>query len=268
MQTCYLSNREFVRKIPCMVTLDSIVSFCERRTRNAEIKDFPPAKNGLQIQNGGSVSKIGAAVDAGKIPFEKAVAAGVDFLIVHHGLYWAPPEPLISAAYEKVRLALQSNLAVYSSHLPLDCHPEIGNNALLAKALGLVRNDSFLPYEGTDIGLIASAPPSRMELRERLGKLFPAGVTSIEYGSERPRQIAILTGSGSSAVDCLKEAGVDTLITGELKQNFFNTAQEKGLNLYLCGHYRTEVFGVEALGREVARYFNLPFEFIGTDCPL
>jgi len=250
------------------MNLDSIVSFCDRRTRISEIKDFPPAKNGLQIENSGQVSKIGAAVDAGKIPFERAVASGIDFLIVHHGLYWSPPEPLTGTAYTKIHMALNGNLAVYSSHLPLDCHPEIGNNALVAKSLGLSRNRTFLPYEGTDIGLIVSAPESRLELKSRLEKLFPGGVTAIEEGSEKPGQVAILTGSGSSAVEYLREAGVDTLITGELKQNYFNIAQELGLNLYLCGHYRTEVFGVQALGREVARYFDLPFEFIETDCPL
>lgn len=251
-----------------MVELTQIVSFCDRRTRRTEITDFPPAQNGLQIENHGMVRKIGAAVDAGAEPFRKAVEAGVDFLIMHHGLYWVPPVPLTGVAYQKTRLAIENNLALYASHLPLDCHPEIGNNALLAKALGLSRNDTFLPYEGNQIGLLANAPDSRDELRERLEKLFQGKITCIEAGSANPRRIAILTGSGSSAVEHLPTLGVDTLITGELKQHFFNYAQEHHLNLYLCGHYQTETFGVKALGGEVSKYFDLPFEFIPTDCPL
>lgn len=251
-----------------MVELEKVVSFCDRRTRRKEITDFPPAHNGLQIENNGMVTKIGAAVDAGEKPFEAATSQGIDFLIVHHGLYWVPPVPLTGAAYRKVRNAVEKNLAVYGSHLPLDCHPEIGNNALLAKALELTRIETFLPYEGTNIGLVTTAPPDRNELKKRLERLFPGGVVAIEEGSVRPQKIAILTGSGSSAVEHLSSIGVDTLITGELKQHFFNIAQEEKLNLYTCGHYRTETFGVRALAEEAAKYFNLPCEFVATECPL
>ncbi len=251
-----------------MVELQKVVSFCDRRTRRVDIKDFPPAHNGLQIENNGVVSKIGAAVDAGERPFEEAVRHGIDFLIVHHGLYWVPPVPLTGAAYRKITTAVTNNLAVYGSHLPLDCHPEMGNNALLAKALDLTRVETFLPYEGNNIGLITTAPPTREELRHRLERLFPGGVVAIEEGSDQPRKIAILTGSGSSAVEHLASIGVDTLITGELKQHFFNIAQEQRLNLYTCGHYRTETFGVRALAEEAAKYFDLPCEFVASDCPL
>ena len=251
-----------------MIDIAKIVSFCDRRTRRAEITDFPSACNGLQLENTGKATKIGAAVDAGEEPFRKAVEQGIDFLIVHHGLFWTPPAPITGPAYRKIRLAIENNLAVYSSHLPLDCHPEIGNNALLAKALDLSRIETFLPHEGTPIGLVTTAPESRSELRARLERLFPGGVTAIEEGSERPAKIAILTGSGSSAVEHLAPIGVDTLITGELKQHFFNLAQENGLNLFACGHYRTETFGVRALAEETAKYFDLPCEFVATDCPL
>ncbi len=250
-----------------MVELEKVVSFCDRRTRRAEISDFPPAYNGLQLENRGGVGKIGAAVDAGEVPFRKAIEDGVDFLIVHHGMYWVPPVPLAGSAFRKIRSAVENNLAVYGSHLPLDCHPEIGNNALLAKALELTRMDTFLPYEGTNIGLVATAPESRAELKTRLEGLFPGNVVAVEEGSERPQKIAILTGSGSSAVEHLPAIGVDTLVTGELKQHFFNIAQEQRLNRSACGPYRTETFGVQALAREAARYFELPWCFIPTECP-
>ncbi len=251
-----------------MQTLQAILNHCDQRLRTAEIADFPGAENGLQVENNGTVRKIGAAVDAGLEPFRRAVEAGVDFLIVHHGLFWAPPFPISGSNREKIALAIENNLAVYSAHLPLDAHPEIGNNAEIAKLLKLSAIGSFLPYEGTDIGLLAKGGLERETLRERLETAFPRGVTTIEFGSGQPESIAILSGSGRSAIPELKKTGTDTLITGELRQEHFNQAQELGLNLYICGHYATETLGVSALAKELSEAFGLPWEFLRTDCPL
>jgi len=252
-----------------MATLQDIVAFCDHRTRRADVKDFDGAHNGLQIENTGTVTKVGAAVDAGLRPFEAAIAAGIDFLICHHGLFWTPPIPLVGTQYRKVKAALDGNLAVYGAHLPLDCHPEIGNNALLAKALGLKKIDTFLNYEGNDIATVAQGPAGgRAELSQKLQTLFPETCQAIEYGSEQPKRIGILTGSGQSAVPHLLENGIDTLITGELRQHHFNMAQELGLNLYPCGHYATEVFGVKALAAEAAEKFQIEWQFIGQPCRL
>lgn len=141
-----------------MAQLQNIVAFCDQRTRRAEVKDFDGAYNGLQIENNGTVTKIGAAVDAGQRPFEAAITAGIDFLICHHGLFWTPPIPLTGASAHKVKTAFDGNLAVYGAHLPLDCHPEIGNNALLAKELGLKKVDTFLNYEGNEMATVALGP--------------------------------------------------------------------------------------------------------------
>ena len=251
-----------------MAKLEEIVRFCNERTECCEIPDFPGSENGLQVTNGGEVSKVGATVDAGLEPFRKAAEAGIDFLIVHHGLYWNPPVPLVGTAYEKVKLLLDRNIALYGSHLPLDRHPEIGNNAILARKLELTPRTTFLPHEGVDVGLLAKGSLSRDELRSKLEALFPQGISTMEFGSEKPEGIAILTGSGQSAVDKILEAGADTLITGELRQHHFNVAQEQRLNLYACGHYATETFGVDALAREVSEQFGIPYQFIETTCPL
>ena len=250
-----------------MASLQKIAAFCDKRTRRHEIKDFKGACNGLQFENTGVIQKVGASVDAGLIPFQKAVDRNVDLLIVHHGMYWSPLQPITGVKFQKVNTLLNGGLAVYSSHLPLDCHSEIGNNALLAKEIGLQPTGTFLDYEGTDIGLITEGI-SRLDLIEKLQKTFDDKLQSIEFGSEKPNKIAILTGSGSSAVSELKRIGVDTLITGELRQNHYNQAQEEGLNLYLCGHYATEVYGVCALAKEISQKFEIPWEFIATDCPL
>lgn len=248
-------------------TLDALVQYCDQRTRRSAFKDAPGAFNGLQVANNGRVTKIGAAVDAGAAPFAQAVAAGVDFLIVHHGMYWDMPRPLVGPVYDRVATLMRGNCALYSNHLPLDGHPEIGNNALLAKQLGLKRTRGFLVRDGEAIGCIADGKIARPALRAKLEKLY-SRVIAIECGSASPRGVAFCSGSGNSAVPELKAAEVDTLVTGELREEWFNRAQEEKLNLYICGHYATEVHAIRALGEELAKKFKLPFEFIATDNPL
>jgi dinuclear metal center YbgI/SA1388 family protein len=191
----------------------------------------------------------------------------VDFLIVHHGMYWDMPRPLTGAAYARVATLIRGDCALYSNHLPLDGHPEIGNNALLAKQLGLKRRQPFLVRDGEAIGCVADSRLTRSALRHRLETLYPR-VVAIECGSARPRRIAFCSGAGNSAVPELAAAGADTLVTGELREEWFNRAQEEKLNLYCCGHYATEVHAVQALAAELAKKFRLPWEFIRTDNPL
>ncbi len=250
-----------------MISLDDLVLYCDKRTRRAAFKDAPGAFNGLQVANNGSVSKIGAAVDSGVAPFQKAVAAGVDFLIVHHGMYWDMPRPLVGPVYQRVATLIRGNCALYSNHLPLDGHPQIGNNALLAKQLGLRPTRPFLVRDGETIGWIADEAINRSALKAKLERLY-GRVIAIECGLRQPRGVAFCSGSGNSAVPELGAAGVDTLVTGELREEWFNRAQEENLNLYLCGHYATEVHAVKALAAELAKKFRLPWEFIATENPL
>jgi dinuclear metal center YbgI/SA1388 family protein len=250
-----------------MTTLEDIVAYCDKRTRRSAFKDAPGALNGLQLGNAGRVTRIGAAVDAGLVPFAQAAAAGVDFLIVHHGMYWDMPRPLTGPAYARVATLVNAHCALYSSHLPLDAHPQIGNNALLARQLGLRATSGFLPNPGGDIGRIAPCRLTRAALRGKLESLYPR-VIAIEFGSAKPKAIAFCSGSGNSAIAPLLETGIDTLVTGELREEWFNVAQENGLNLYLCGHYATEVHAVRALAAEVSAKFGLPWEFIATENPL
>jgi dinuclear metal center YbgI/SA1388 family protein len=251
-----------------MPSLTKLIDFCNKRLSIDTINDFPGSLNGLQVENDGRVSKVGAAVDAGLIPFQMASKKGIDFLIVHHGLFWTPPTPFTGVNYEKIKHCIDHNLAVYASHLPLDCHQEIGNNAILASKLELSPQGTFLNYEGNDIGLLTKYTETRDDLMASLQNIFPNGIIRMEFGPERPKQVAILTGSGQSAFNEIDRHEVDTFITGELKQNHFNLAQEMNLNVYTCGHYETETFGVKALAQEVAETFCIPFEFVDTQCPL
>lgn len=250
-----------------MPTSFELAAWCDERTRRSAFVDAPGAFNGLQMANSGKVTKIGAAVDAGVIPFQKAAAAGVDFLIVHHGMYWDMPRPLTGPVYKRVATLFRADCALYSSHLPLDSHPEIGNNAILARQLGLKPSRGFIPNPGGDIGLICENGFTRDQLESTLRQHY-ARVIAINYGSTQPREVALCTGSGNSALRELAGTGVDTLITGELREEHFNLAQEAQLNLFLCGHYATEVHAVQALAAELSAKFSLPWEFITTENPL
>lgn len=250
-----------------MPNLADLVAFCDQATRRGAWKDHPNALNGLQLENNGLVTKIGAAVDAGRVPFERAAAAGVDFLIVHHGLYWTAPQPLVGVHYARFSTAIRANLAVYGCHLPLDGHPDLGNNALLARELGLSPDQTFLtPAGGEPVAWTAPLSASRAELHDALKSRY-ARVVAVEHGSAHPKRVAFCSGSGNSAVPELPLLGVDTLVTGELREEWYNFAEEHRLNLYCCGHYATEVHGVRALAEAASRHFGLPWEFIATENP-
>lgn len=251
-----------------MPKLEELTKFCNKRTLMREIKDFSGAFNGLQFANNGTVAKIGASVDAGLIPFQKAIDEGVDFLIVHHGMFWHGTKPIVGTEYMKVKSLIEGNLAVYSCHLPLDAHSEIGNSAILARELGIQPSGTFAPYEGVDIGFVGSWSQSRDNLKQAIHTLFDGAFSAMEFGSDVPGKVCVVTGSGASVVEMVKSTGADTLVTGELRQHHYNQAQELGLNLYACGHYATETFGVKALAAEAAAKFGIEWEFIATDCPL
>jgi len=249
-----------------MASLDDLVTFCNERTRLSAYTDAPGARNGLQVANNGAVTKIGAAVDAGLVPFQQAQAAGIDFLIVHHGMYWDMPQPLTGPVYRRVKTLFEANCALYSNHLPLDGHPEIGNNALLAQQLGLRPDQPFMIYDGEAVSCSAPWRGSAEDLVASLETHYDS-VSPILYGSARPERIAFCSGSGNSALKELLKTGIDTMVTGELREEHFNVIQENALNVILCGHYATEVHAVQALAAEVAAKFDLPWEFIKTENP-
>lgn len=261
------ADRPFGQPQKRMADLSEVVSWCDARVRTADFKDFPGAHNGLQVANGGEITRVGAAVDAGLAAFEMARERGIDFVIVHHGLLWESAQRVTGRHHRKLKLLLDSGIAVYSSHLPLDGHPQIGNNALLAKMLGLEIEDWPFRHEGQPVGCVARLPYPRADLAEALRGRFPH-VTAMEFGPEAPERVGIVSGGGGAYVGELRKLGLDTYVTGELAQHHFNFAQEEGLNLYCGGHYATETFGVCALAAEVAERFGLTWEFLDTGCPL
>ena len=245
-----------------MPALHSIVQHLDRTLRTADIADYPGAWNGLQIENSGAVKKVAAAVDACEAVIAEAVARGVSLLLVHHGLFWSGVQPLTGAVRRKVKAALDADLAIYSSHLPLDLHPTLGNNALLAEALGFRRCEPFFEMKGQAIGVQTKAALSLEELSRRLERALGSAPHLAPGGPAKTARIGIVTGGAGGEVAQAAVEGVDTFITGEGPHHSYTLAEELGVNLFYGGHYATETFGVKALAVHLAKKFSVPWEFI------
>lgn len=248
--------------------MDKAVKFCNEYLDIDSVKDEMCACNGLQFENNGIISKIGSAVDSNLLIIEQAVEQKVDFLIVHHGLFWNENMPITEVLYKKYKLLLEHNIAVYGAHLPLDGHLEIGNNIAIVNKLQL----NILEHEMIDQECqfrlpVCSTDLSINELSTRISDLFP-GTRNILFGPQNPQRIVVCSGAIGRLIYSLPRYKIDTLITGEIKQNMFGFAYENKLNIFACGHYATEVFGVQSVGRILAEKFHLPEVFLSEKCEI
>lgn len=230
--------------------------------------DYPAALNGLQVDHHGPVRRLAAAVDVSRRVIEGAAAAGANFLLVHHGLFFGGAQRVVGSTWARYRALFDADMAVYAAHLPLDSHPELGNNVLLARALGLTPADRFAAYAGVPIGvagrceLATEALLARADAfarahggRARASALAP-GRSTLHWG--------ICTGAGASS-ETLREAeqaGIDTLIVGEGPHHTAVEAPERGMVVIYAGHYATETLGVAAAAERVASEFGLPWTMV------
>ncbi len=281
---------------PAATDLAELVAALDAELACPDLPDYGGAWNGLQIANrSGRVQRIAAAVDASLPVFRQAIDSGADLLLVHHGMFWQGVQPLTGAAFEKVRLAIDHNLALYSAHLPLDAHPTLGNNARLAQALGLEPlseqdsgtsagagaatgdHDTATPgpspsppagwhpcfdYKGLAVGLKARVEVARDDLLLRVRRAVGGPVHCCPGGPDPIRRLAVVTGGAGSEVGRMPAEGVDTLITGEGPHWTYSMAEELGVNVIYAGHYATETFGVKALADWLEQRFGLPWTFI------
>jgi dinuclear metal center YbgI/SA1388 family protein len=201
-------------------------------------------------------------VDASVATVTLAAAAGADLLVVHHGLFWSETQPWTGKRYELLRLLVENNLAVYSSHLPLDAHPKLGNNAQLAALLGLKNLKPFFATHGQTIGFQARAGISRDELARKLEAAVGGRVTVIPGGPQQCRRLGVVTGGAGADLKVAAAEGVDTFITGEGPHWTYALAEDLGLNVFYGGHYATETFGVRALAAALSKKFRVPWEFV------
>ena len=245
-----------------MLFLSEIVRYIDDYLRICEIEDWPNALNGLQIENSGRVTKIGAAVDVSTRVLTQAAKKDVDFLIVHHGLFWPGLRPVTGALRRQVTLALENDIALYSAHLPLDVHPKVGNNAQLAGLLGFKLTQPFLEEKGQLVGLKTRASLPLEELARSLRRAVGGAIKSFNFGPKKTNTIGIITGGAGSAIDKAAREKIDTLITGEAPHWAAVAAEELEMNLLLGGHYATETFGVKALATQLSRRSKIPWIFI------
>ncbi|MEY2480164.1 MAG: hypothetical protein QOI04_1091 [Verrucomicrobiota bacterium] len=245
-----------------MPSTNELVAYCNDYLRVSEIEDWPNALNGLQIDNSGTVKKIGAAVDVSTRALQAAAERGIDFLIVHHGLFWPGLQTVTGALYRQLKMAFEHDIALYSAHLPLDLHSEVGNNAQLAASLGFNTTEPFLEAKGQPIGVRVYVDLAREELTSRLEKSLGATVKTFPFGPSRTNAVAIVSGGAGSEIARVADAKIDTFITGEADHWVTVAAREFGMNLFLGGHYATETFGVKALAAHLSERFKLPWEFL------
>jgi dinuclear metal center YbgI/SA1388 family protein len=249
-----------------MAQLDSIVAYLDQSLRTAEFTDFPGAVNGLQLTNVGEVRHVIAAVDASLPVVQSAVAAAAGrpaLLVVHHGMFWQGAQPITGAFHRKLKTAMDSGLAIYSSHLPLDVHPEWGNNVLLARAIGLEAPVPFLDGRDGPMGLKGRWKGTRKDLADRISDVLEGGRVHICPGGPNSLGcVGIITGGAGSEVATVAACGVDTFITGEGPHWSHPLAEELGINVLYAGHYATETFGVKALAKEIAEKFVISWEFV------
>lgn len=243
-------------------SLMSVVGYCDRLLKTDRFTDWDGAVNGLQMENRGSIHRIAATVDATLATVRMAVAVQADFLIVHHGMFWGKTQPWTGKRAELIRLLVENDIAVYSSHLPLDAHPKIGNNAQLCAALGLERLRPFFAMKGQLLGLRSNTRMPREELVRRLGQAVGAAPVLLPGGPEICQRIGVVTGGAGNDLQTAANEGVDTFVTGEGAHWTFGLAEELGVNVLYGGHYATETFGVKALASDLSRKFGLPSTFL------
>lgn len=245
-----------------MVQLERILSFLEETFQYSSHPDYPQALNGLQVEGKEEIRRLAAAVDASEETIRAAVREGADLLLVHHGLFWGGLGPLTGPRFRKVSSLIEGRLALVSLHLPLDAHPELGNNILLLRSLGLEPGGRFGLFQDMPVGWWGSASMDRDDLVGRLEGTVDGKVRVVPGGPPKVERIGILSGAGSSALEEAAGEGLDTLVTGEAPHHAYHDAMELGLNLLLAGHYATETLGVRAVTERLAEEFELAWGFL------
>jgi len=240
-----------------------MVGYLDTFLQVRDIPDEANAVNGLQVENLGSVDRIVAAVDASLEAIEGAAPArgSGTLLLVHHGLFWDGNVPLTDRRYRRVRALFERNIALYAAHIPLDVHPEVGNNMVLARRLDIALDGWFGDYRGLRLGVHGELSMPREELVRRIEGQLGAQARLIPGGPAVTGRVGVITGGGGGYIAQARAAGLDTLITGEGAHHTYFDAMEFGLNVIYAGHYATEQVGVQALAQHLGLRFELPWEF-------
>jgi dinuclear metal center YbgI/SA1388 family protein len=245
--------------------LESLLQYLDGYLGLASHPDYPGALNGLQVEGGREeISHVVAAVDASEAAILEAIEGGGDLLLVHHGLFWGGARPLTGRLMRRVRPLVEAGVSLWSCHLPLDSHPEVGNSALLAKALGVEIEGAFAAYEGAEVGWHGCLDPALDPdgLRARAVDVLGGPVRVLDGGPDQIERVGVVTGGGASFVEEAAELGLHALVTGEGSHHTYFDAMELGVHVILGGHYATETYGVKALAHHVSERFDLTCDFL------
>jgi dinuclear metal center YbgI/SA1388 family protein len=253
-----------------MASRDEIISFCDELLDAPAFDDYGP--NGLQVPGAREVSKIVSGVSAHAELIDRAISAGAQMLLVHHGLFWSKgPAALSEGMAGRLRAVLGADLSIAAYHLPLDAHPEIGNNALLCSGLGFeLQGIDLGAIRGRSLGAVgrAAEPVGLGELVPRVAALVGRDPLVFESGPPRISAIGIVSGGGAGELAAAIDRGLDAFLTGEPSEPAMAEAREGRIHFIAAGHYATETFGVRALGERVASRFGVEHEFIDVPNPV
>ena len=246
-----------------MTTVQPIVSFLDGLLKAGDFQDS--SNNGLQVENSGRVDLVCCGVDASLEFFQEAHRRGAGLVICHHGLSWGDSlKRITDLNYRRVGFLLRNDIALYACHIPLDAHPRYGNNACMAKALGLRQLKPFGAYHGRDIGVrgTLSVAMPLAKLAARLKQVMGNEVIAMPYGKATVRTVAMVVGGGAVGLDEAARLGVDVYLSGEPNLAACNVARDLGMNALFGGHYATESLGVQALGKLLTRRFGVRTAFV------
>ncbi len=241
---------------------NDLVAYLDSYLRLAEFKDYGP--QGLQVEAGGdTIAKIALAVDVAPPVIAAAAEWGADMLLVHHGILWRSVERLAGPLGQRVRLLIRHDMHLYAAHLPLDGHPEVGNNAVLARKCGVEVVGWWCAPMGIPIGVWGSAPavPTLAQFVQTIEQELHTTARVLAHGPANVSRVAILSGFGADEVGEAQALGCDTLLTGETSHANYWAAADYGLNVIYAGHYATETVGVQALGQHLTQQFGLETKF-------
>lgn len=233
-----------------------------------KIKDF--TVNGMQLEGCTRVSKVITGVTASQALIDAAVEQGADAILVHHGYFWKNESPAITGIkYRRIKTLIENNINLYAYHLPLDIHPELGNNVELAKRLGITVRRGLEPWNSNSVALVGKfeTAVSAQELTARISTELQREPLVIDAGREI-KSIAWCTGGGQSYIDLAIEQGIDAFISGEASEQTVHLAREAGMSFFAAGHHATERYGIQALGEWLANEKGLDVTFIDIDNPV
>ncbi|MBY5991554.1 Nif3-like dinuclear metal center hexameric protein [Ferrimonas balearica] len=248
---------------------DELLQYLDTLLKPWQLKDYAP--NGLQVEGKEGIQTLVTAVTADQFAVDAAVEAGADALLVHHGYFWKnEAAPIVGMKKRRIEQLIKHDINLIAYHLPLDVHPELGNNAQLAKALGIVNVEPLEAGNETCLVLKGElAPPlSAHALAERLASALARAPLHIA-GHDRPiRRLAWCTGGAQDYIDQVAAEGLDAFLSGEVSERTYHSAVEQGIDYFACGHHATEKGGVRALGEHLAQIFNLDVRFVDTPNPV